>query len=181
MSIRVLDSDGVGTAFDLARGLYLAYEWGADVINLSLILSGESDVVDEILNDLHSEGVTIVGAAGNRPGEAAFPASESEVLSVAAHDAYRTLAAFSAAEGVRLAAPGVGVLSAFPGERWASASGTSMACAAATGAVAVLAEIAGDADRAVNALRSTATELEPVNDGAIDLPNAVNEAMDSRR
>lgn len=176
LAIRVLDSDGVGTAFDLARGLARAQQWGADIVNLSLVLDGESDVVDEILGDLASDDVLIVGAAGNRPGEPSFPASESEVLSIAAHDALRALADFSAYDGVRLAAPGVEVLGAYPGERWASASGTSMAAASASGAAAVLTGILGRTNDARGVLRDHALELEPIDDGAIDLLTAAADA-----
>lgn len=178
LCIRVLDSDGVGTAFDLAVGLYRAMEWGADVINLSLVLDGESEVIEEVLGDLSNRKIMVVGAAGNVPGEPFFPATESEVLSIAALDAAFALADFSAYDGVRLAAPGVDVLSAFPGNRWASASGTSMASASASGALAVLASILGNAEDANGVLRNTATELAPVNDGAIDLLAAARDAVE---
>ena len=174
--IRVLDSDGVGSAFDLARGLYRALEWGAQVINLSLVLSGESEVIDEVLHDLRQRKVIVVGAAGNRPGQPYYPASESDVLSIAAVDQQLALATYSATDGVRVAAPGVQVLSAFPGERWAAASGTSMASASASGAMAILTAMQGSAEEAENLLRDSAIELAPVNDGVIDLLTAAYDA-----
>lgn len=178
LAVRVLDSDGVGTAFDLARGLYRALDWGAQVINLSLVLSGESEVIEEAIKDLRNRKVVIVGAAGNSPGRPRYPASDSAVLSIAAQSGATKVASFSAAEGVRLAAPGVTVLSAYPGGRWASATGTSMACASASGALALVAALAEDVEDAVNTLRNTAIPLAPVSDGAIDLLSALAEAAE---
>lgn len=176
LALRVLDSDGVGTAFDLATALYRAVQWGADVINLSLVLDGEADVIVRVLGDLSNRKIMVVGAAGNVPGKPFFPATQSEVISIAAMDANFLLADFSAYDGVRLAAPGVEVLSAFPGGRWASASGTSMASASASGALAVLAGIVGSAEDARGILSNTAVDLDPVNDGAIDLMAAAQDA-----
>jgi subtilisin family serine protease len=176
LCIRVLDSDGVGTAFDLVAGLYYAMAWGADLVNLSLILSDESEVVEFVLSELADRKIMVVGAAGNVPGEPFFPATYGGVISVAALDADFELAPFSAYEDVRLGAPGVAVLSAFPGARWASATGTSMASASASGALALVAGIVGDAEDARGILSNTATPMDLVNDGAIDLLAAARDA-----
>ncbi|HKK72833.1 MAG TPA: S8 family serine peptidase [Candidatus Krumholzibacteria bacterium] len=176
LSIRVLDSDGVGTAFDLARGLYRAAAWGADIVNLSLVLSDEAAVIEEILDELEDDMV-IVGAAGNRPGAALYPASDDEVVSIAALDAGFALAGFSAASEVDLAAPGVGVLSAFPGGRWASATGTSMATGSASGALAVVAGLLGETDDVDDFVEETARRITASGLRSIDLPAAVLSAL----
>ncbi len=176
LSIRVLDSDGVGTAFDLARGLYRAAEWGADIINLSLVLSDEAAVIEEILDELEDD-IVLVGAAGNRPGPASYPAREDDVLSIAALDANLALADFTATGDVDLAAPGVEVLSAFPGGRWASATGTSMATGSASGALAVVAGLLDEAEDADDFLEDTARRTTVGDLRSIDLPAAVLSAL----
>lgn len=175
--IRVLDSDGVGTAFDLARGLYRAVEWGADIINLSLVLSGEAEVIDQIIDDIEDDYGHVVGAAGNRPGEAMYPASEDDVHSVAALDAALLLGDFSASGDVDFGAPGISVLSSFPSGEWASATGTSMAAASASGALAVVGSILGDPDDADDFLENTVRILTPLDGGAIDLLAAAQLAV----
>lgn len=181
LPIQVLNNDGVGDAYTLAVGLYLARDYGAHVINLSLVLSGEALVVHEALRDLETSGIVIVGAAGNQPGEPMYPASDSHVVSVAATGSDDHVAAFSASHGARLAAPGVDVESSFPGERTAFATGTSMACAVASGCVALLAEHTSVAGvprplKAIDLLRETAVSVLPdgeVNDGRVSPTRAL--------
>lgn len=172
LSIRVLDSDGVGTAFELALGLYRAAEWGADIINLSLVLSDEADLIEAILDELEDD-IVIVGAAGNRPGEALFPARDDDVVAVAALDSAFELADFTATGDVDLAAPGVEVLSAFPGGRWASATGTSMAAGSASGALAVVGGLLLDAEDGEEVLQRTGRSTLAAELRSIDLLAAV--------
>ena len=176
LSIRVLDSDGVGTAFDLARGLYRAVEWGADIVNLSLVLADEAAVIEEILDDLEDDTI-VVGAAGNRPGPALYPASEDDVVSIAALDAGLVLADFTATGEVDLAAPGVSVLSAFPGGQWASATGTSMATGSASGALAVVAGLLPTPGEADDFLIETGRTTSSGDLRTIDLPAAIRSAV----
>jgi subtilisin family serine protease len=140
LPIKVLNDDGVGDVFDLAEGLYLAYERGANVVNLSLVLTGESVGIEYAIRLLKYWGIVVVGAAGNVPGAPFFPASDPDVMSVAATGPGDVLAPFSASGAVRVAAPGVAVESSFPGNRKAVGTGTSMACAVVSGCVALLAE-----------------------------------------
>lgn len=136
---RVLDSDGIGSAFQVACAIHAAVDTGCDVINLSLSMTTRSRVVHEAIDRAEEAGIVVVSSAGNTGGKGVtFPASLNDVVAVAAVDDADLRAPFSAF-GLRvgLSAPGVGIYSAFPGERWARWSGTSMASAVASGVVSL--------------------------------------------
>ena len=65
MTIKVLDSAGSGTYFDIAEGIYFAANNGAQVINMSLGGSVGSDTLEDALEYAYDAGVTIVCACGN--------------------------------------------------------------------------------------------------------------------
>jgi subtilisin family serine protease len=150
---KVLDSYGVGTDFDLAVALLRALETEVDLVNMSLMLEGVSPVIEELLTDLDAAGIAILAAAGNDGGTAEYPASDAHAYAVAASwapskNCQHYLATFSASGDVEFAAVGEDILSAFPlPVGWdmgtdeptvAYGTGTSMACALATGAAAVV-------------------------------------------
>jgi len=134
---RVLNSDGNGTAYDVAQAIYQAEIDGAQVINLSLGLSGVSLAVENALEGVTEDGVIVVTSAGNTGhlGVGALAASE-ETIAVAAVDNLGVLAPFASyGPAVDIVAPGVGLYSAMPGGQFAWWSGSSMAAAVATGAI----------------------------------------------
>lgn len=145
MPVRVLDSNGAGSFYDVAAGIRYAVDNGAQVINLSLGGS-YSSAVHSALAYAGQHGVFVVAAAGNDGGAApVYPAALSaeltNVLSVGAHDSNDTRAYFSngvgASGAVQVAAPGVGVLSCLPGNRYSRLSGTSMAAPHVAGLAAL--------------------------------------------
>ncbi len=156
LPMRVLDSDGVGTVYELASGLMWALFNGADIVNLSLSMSGESALLESVLDFVTSSGLKVVAAAGNQSGTLAYPASSQHTVAVAAADDGGVLAWFSGFGGADVAAPGVGLVSAFPGNDSAIGSGTSMACAVATGTLALQGE---DLDQGLDALYATAASI----------------------
>lgn len=86
---------------------------GAKVINMSLGGGGSSAAEGAFFQSLLDSGVLSIAAAGNGGNTAlSYPASYDAVVSVAAVDANKALAAFSQRNAqVELAAPGVGTLS----------------------------------------------------------------------
>lgn len=141
LPVKVLDSDGVGDAFFIAAGIYYALEQGANVMNLSLGSTYQSRVVTEAVEFATAQDVPVVAAAGNagveRPEE--YPAAADVTISVAATDATGTKADFSNFHPrVDLSAPGVDIASAYPENRYVTATGTSMAVPMVTGAFALL-------------------------------------------
>jgi subtilisin family serine protease len=140
LPVRVLDSDGVGVAFRVAQGIVAAVARGADVINLSLGLSGPSHAVESAIYLARSAGVVVVAAAGNSGVSTVdLPAGYPSVLAIAGTDADDHKAEFSDFGGaVDLAAPAEGILSTYWDGTYARWSGTSMASPFVAGTAALL-------------------------------------------
>jgi len=87
-----------------------------------------------------SRGVIVVAAAGNEQANAlAYPAAYEGVISVAAVDAQGRQAYFSnSGSGLFIAAPGVGIISAYSDNKTVIGSGTSQAAAITSGAISAL-------------------------------------------
>ncbi len=107
MPIKVLGLNG-GTVVDIAEGIKFAADNNADVINMSLGGSGESDVLAEAIKYAHEKGVVIIGAAGNENrNSSSYPARYPEVISVSATDSAGKKAPYSNfGAGVDISAPG---------------------------------------------------------------------------
>ena len=142
--VRVLDSDGRGDICDIAAGVRWAVDHGAKVLNLSLGSLNGSDALQHALEDAEHRGVVVISSAGNWGADSPveFPARSSHVAAIAAVDAAAYPAAFSSyGDIVALAAPGVGVRSAYPGGGYRLWSGTSMSAPFVAGTAALLAEV----------------------------------------
>ena len=168
MPLRVLDEHGSGDIWVLAEALAYAINPdgnpntadGADVINLSLSTTHETDLLAEIVAAITCErdddpgedddcfvspnqhGAVVVAAAGNSGSSTPeYPAAEGVIgsLSVAASTQTDTLAAFSNyGSWVHVVAPGEGILSIVPGGEYAVWSGTSMATPLVAGEAALV-------------------------------------------
>lgn len=141
LSIRVLDSDGIGDTFSLAEGIVKAVEEGAQIINLSVASYGTNAALEAAVNYALENDVVLVAAAGNESLAALpYPAAYEGVISVSAVDALGYPTEFSnQSESIDVAAPGVGVYAAWEEEEWVSFTGTSAATPYVTGAIAYLA------------------------------------------
>jgi hypothetical protein len=110
----------------------------AQVVNMSLV--GPSDpVVHAMIRKMAHAGTVFVAAAGNGgpAGVAAFPAAYAEVIAVTAVDRNRhSYAEANHGAYIDVAAPGVRVWTALPGERQGFLSGTSFAAPFVTAIVA---------------------------------------------
>ncbi len=149
----------------LARGLDLAIQGGARIINLSL--GGPQDrLVRRLVDEAVSRGIVVVGAAGNDGprGQPSFPAALPNVVAVTAVDAQEQLYP-EATQGdfIDLAAPGVEIVSTAPGNKLLVSSGTSLATAFVTATVALALERHPElSPQAVQALlEQTAKDLGP--------------------
>jgi len=153
LPVRVLETDGKGTSFSVAKGIFHAVHSGVEVINLSLGMLHDAKAVEAALEIAEDAGVVVVAAAGNRgleivAGEPpddleckSFPAYRDEVIAVAAVDANFVKADFSDyGVDVDLSAPGVDLLSAFGDVDIVPWSGSSFAAPFVSGAVALILE-----------------------------------------
>ena len=140
LPLRVLNSDGTGTAFHVTRAIYYAIDAGAQVINLSLGLEARVDAMARAIQKARNVGVLVVASAGNRgiEDEDHFPASLPEVMAIAATNAFDRKALFSNyGHHISISAPGEGIMSTYWNGGYAIWSGTSMAApfVAAAGAI----------------------------------------------
>jgi len=149
--------------------------------------------LDKAVQALRAAGVVVVasaGNAGNKCGTIDDPAAiYDDAFTIGATRPNDSIAAFSSRGPVTVdgslrakpdvVAPGVGVRSALPGERYASFSGTSMAGPHVAGVVALMISanpnLAGQVDRIEAILRETAIPMQDTvacNAQALDaLPN----------
>jgi subtilisin family serine protease len=147
-----MDSTGSGSMGNAALAIQYAVKRGAKVINASWGGDACSNVLRQTISSLEGMGVMFVVAAGNGDpitgagfdiGQTpVFPASfgfEGE-LAVGASGVTDRMASFSnfSTSLVQLLAPGVSIISTWPGNTTQSESGTSMATPFVSGTVALL-------------------------------------------
>lgn len=167
MPIAVLQSDGAGDIATLVKGIDYATANGADVLSLSLGTYASSIALEQALAKAYQNAV-IVAAAGNDGcciyphlcgsgfGAPMYPAAYTFVLGVQATDKSGEFASFSNYDcdgplfsnpdyfseeqlyNYELKAPGVSVMSTYPGGRYKALNGTSMACPLVAGAISRL-------------------------------------------
>jgi serine protease len=115
MPVRVLNSDGWGYPQTIAAGIRYAVARHAQIINLSLefylgVTAHQIPGLTSAIRYAYAHGVMVVGAAGNDDsGQIAWPAADSQVVSVGATTADRCLADYSNTSArLDLVAPGGG-------------------------------------------------------------------------
>ncbi len=138
LSVKVLNSDGVGDSFTIAKGIILAVDQGSDIINLSLGGFSSSAAMDQAIQYAKSKDVLLVSAVGNDGTEGVlYPARHKDVIAVSSVDAKSRVSSFASyGPEVDLAAPGVGIVTAWEDNHFVEFSGTSIATAFVTGALA---------------------------------------------
>ena len=138
LDIRVANAEGVSVGSTLAQGIVAAADRGAQVINISLGGYGDSAILGQAVAYAFQRGAVVVAAAGNDAyGQLAIPAAYEGVISVGSIDANSRQAYFSnAGAGLDLAAPGVGVVTAWDNDKVALVNGTSQSSALVSAAAA---------------------------------------------
>ena len=123
MGVRVLDTTGSGTTAQITSGLNYAVANGAKVINLSLGGGNVDPAFSAAIDNARNNGAILVIAAGNETNNndvsPAYPCSytQSNIICVAALTQTYAKASFSnwGATSVDVGAPGVNIVSAWPG------------------------------------------------------------------
>ncbi len=166
MPITVMQSDGTGDVATIIKGIDYAVANGADVISMSFGGYAHSIAEEQALAKAYTHAV-LVAAAGNdcrtinharcsvcqQPGSPMFPAAFTFVLGVEATDNAGARASFSNYDNdgpvlsqfseeqlynYELRAPGVGIMSTYPGGKYKQLNGTSMACPMVAGGISRL-------------------------------------------
>jgi subtilisin family serine protease len=146
--------------YRVLAGLDVAWGERAQVVNVSLV-GPANRALERAVRRLDTLGVAIVAASGNRAsGAPAYPAAYAWVIGVAATDRKRQLAPTGSV--VDLTAPGVEIVSTAANGGYTFASGSSLAAAHASGALALLTSASGgDVGRARLALFGAAKRSGP--------------------
>jgi subtilisin family serine protease len=152
-----------GKSFQILTALEWVVQQRAKVVNLSF--AGPQDrLLSKALAGAKERGVITVGAAGNGGSRSAplYPGADPSVIAVTATDADdKVFSDANRGSYIAVAAPGVDVLTAEPGGRYAFTSGTSIAAAHVTALVALLLEKQPelDTDSARRVLAESAIDL----------------------
>jgi len=131
--------------FELLRGVDVAWEQGAQVLNLSLV-GPPNRLLRKAMDRMEQLGVLLVAAAGNEAvAEPRYPAAYPSVIGVGAVDrAGAPYARGNRGASVEVLAPGVEILSTVPGGGFAFGDGTSLAAAHVSGVLALAVSASGD-------------------------------------
>ena len=164
---RVSDTSGLGNGYMVAEAILQAVEDGCRIVNLSLVTTDVHQAIAEAAAYAAGQGVLIVAAAGNGYDDAAhYPASDPNVLSVAAVDTLDLLADFSSyGEHVDVCAPGTHIYSPYLNNGYAWWGGTSFAAPFVAAQAALLWDYKPEAtlEEIIDAILSTAISLDHLN------------------
>ncbi|HLS28014.1 MAG TPA: S8 family serine peptidase [Opitutales bacterium] len=140
LSIQVLDGEGVGDGFQLAKGIIAAVDGGADIINLSLGTHSDIPFLWEAVQYAQQRDVTLVAAGGNDGGgRLMYPAAYSGVVAVGSIDGNGQQVSFSnRGDGLSVMAPGYGLFVAGPDGSMVPMNGTSFSGPIVAGTLAYL-------------------------------------------
>lgn len=130
MPVKVLSGGGGGSDTSVANGILFAAQNGAKVANLSLGSYGQSQTLQNAVDQATSLGTLVVGAAGNdNVSNLFYPAAYANCLAVGSTTQSDQKSSFSNwGNWVDVAAPGSSVVSTNIGGAYSSGSGTSFAC-----------------------------------------------------
>ncbi|MDP2991007.1 MAG: S8 family serine peptidase, partial [Kiritimatiellota bacterium] len=145
MNVKVMGDTGSGYHSDIANGVIWATDHGANVINMSLGVTGTSTTLQQAVEYAWNHGVVVVAAAGNSGSSVpSYPAYYPRAIAVAASDPNDKLYSFSNfGDWVDVAAPG-NALSTTKNGGYGYMSGTSMASPHVAGLAGLVWSVARD-------------------------------------
>ena len=136
--IDIYGNSGSTTTFEVAQGLHRAIQSGAQVINLSLGGTGQSPMVDYLLEMAQKKEILVFASAGNSPTtDPTYPAANPNTIAVTAADWQGNIASYAnRGNFVDVKAPGTSRIY-YNGQAYMS-TGTSTATAFISGQAAAL-------------------------------------------
>ncbi len=143
MPVKVFDAHGGSSISLIVAGIHYAVDNGAHVINMSFSMVAFSPALNAAIDYANSRGVVLVAAAGNEGASmTVYPAGYNAVIGVGATDFNNIRASFSNyGPVVDLAAPGAGVITSYPMNRYAAGWGTSFSAPLMAGAAALFVQL----------------------------------------
>jgi subtilisin family serine protease len=181
MPLTAFTADGAGDVFEVVRAIYYAVDHGANVINMSFSLENWSAELIRAVNYANEHDVICVASAGNNGEETlVFPSAFRHVIGVGSSSNLDRRSVFSNYGNglVRVSAPGEGVVTSFPGGRYAVVSGTSFSAALVSGGAALLEQLVPgiEPNNAEEALSRAKRIGQDMGEGRIDLYAALQRA-----
>ncbi len=181
MPLKAFETDGRAHLFEILRAIYYAVDHGAKVINMSFSTEQRSAEMKRAINYAVRRGVICVSSAGNKGSRLrVYPAAFDYVLGVGSTSNQDTRSTFSdfGDDDVKLAAPGEGIITTYPGGHYAAAWGTSFSTAFVSGGAALLLQMnmRTNQEVAADALEGNAKQLPDrlgLGEGRIDLYRAL--------
>ncbi len=141
-AVKSLDRFGNGFLSDLIEALDWCVSNGIRVVNMSLGSPEGNESFHEAIKRAYNAGVVLVAAAGNEGGvgdTVGYPARYPETIAVSAIDVESKMPGFaSRGPDVDVLAPGVKILSTWPGNQYRELNGTSMATPHVAGIAAMV-------------------------------------------
>ena len=139
-SYKVLDDHGSGTDSQIVAGMEKAIADGCDLFNFSLGGPTPMPRLQSLIQEMRRAGRLSVCASGNGgpiQRDAIYPARSIHAICVGSFDRSGKLSSFSQqSQTMTCFAPGGNIESTYPGERYTTMSGTSMAAPHVTGCLA---------------------------------------------
>ena len=141
ITYKVLGRNGSGSINSIENALRDAIKLRPDIVSMSLGATVSTPEIEKCIKILDSMNIPVICEAGN--GGAAegvnYPAKHAESFAIAAYDAQFKIANFSAVgPEVDFAFPGVNIVGTYLNNGYATMNGTSFACPACAGVVALM-------------------------------------------
>jgi hypothetical protein len=147
MPLKAFSADGSGDEANIIRAIYFAADNGANIINMSFGFGTISDALMKAINYASRKGVICIASVGNdSQTDLVYPAAFGNVIGVASVDAQNAASSFTnrGPDLVTIAAPGENLVTTFPGDQYAVASGTSFSAPLIAGAASLMLDAAKD-------------------------------------
>jgi subtilisin family serine protease len=181
MPLRAFNDNGQSDLFTLAKAIRYAADNGAQVINMSFGTNYPSRTLQSAVQYAQHHNVLLAASAGNNnTSRPQYPAAYSGVMTTAATDLGDQKAAFSNyGSDIFVDAPGVNIISAYPGGYYSIVSGTSFSAPTVAGTAALVRSLRmtgvanSIAGGAVNINQQNPNYVNQLGHGRIDVLRAV--------